>query len=108
MEYIQVMTTIDEREAAENIAHTLVSKRLAACVQVVGPISSTYWWQNKVEHTEEWLCIIKTKRSLYKKLEATIKQLHTYEVPEILAIPVADGYEGYIKWLEEYLKLSQG
>ena len=108
MEYIQVITTIDDREAAENIAYTLVSKRLAACVQVMGPISSTYLWQDKVERTEEWLCIIKTKRSLYEKLEAALRQLHTYEAPEILAIPVADGYEGYMKWLEECLKLSQG
>jgi periplasmic divalent cation tolerance protein len=62
---IEVHTTIDSREAAQKIAEAIVSKRLAACVQVSGPITSTYWWQGKIEQAEEWLCTAKTRKELY-------------------------------------------
>lgn len=99
--YIQVITTTDSREAAGKIAETLVKKKLAACVQVSGPISSTYEWQGKIENTEEWYCVIKTRESLYGKVEEAIKVVHTYEVPEIIALPVLDGNPAYLAWIDE-------
>jgi periplasmic divalent cation tolerance protein len=96
---IQVVTTTASREEAQNIAHAVVSRRLAACVQVVGPISSTYRWQGKIETSQEWLCLIKTLHTHYRALEEAIGELHSYEVPEILALGVVEGSRGYLDWL---------
>ena len=74
---------------------------MAACAQVIGPIKSTYWWKEKVEQTEEWLCIMKSKRELYEELEKAIKSIHPYEVPEIVAIPIVSGSQSYLEWLEQ-------
>jgi periplasmic divalent cation tolerance protein len=100
-EYVQVFTTTERKEDAERIARTLVEKRLAGCVQILGPIISTYWWKAKVEASQEWLCIIKSKRNIYEKLEKTIKDMHSYETPEILAMPITAGSESYLKWLSD-------
>ena len=103
-EYIQVMTTTGKREDALKIAKTMVGGRLAGCAQVVGPISSTYWWKGEIESAEEWLCLMKTKRNLYPEVEAAIRSLHSYEVPEILATPIVAGDPDYLDWLERELK----
>ncbi len=103
-EYIQVMTTTGKREDALKIAKTMVGSRLAGCAQVVGPIASTYWWKGEIESAEEWLCLMKTKRNLYPEVEAAIRSLHSYEVPEILATPIVAGNPDYLDWLERELK----
>jgi len=103
-EYLQVMTTIDDREVAIKIVQTLVEARLAGCAQVVGPIQSTYWWKGDIESAEEWLCILKTSKSLYPELEAAIRQMHSYEVAEIIASPVVAGNVDYLTWLSGELK----
>ncbi len=97
---IQIATTTSSQADAEKIAAALVERRLAACVQISGPIISTYRWQGKVEKAEEWLCTIKTRRDVYEQVEAAIRELHCYDEPEILAVPVAAGSEGYLKWLD--------
>jgi periplasmic divalent cation tolerance protein len=73
-EYIQVVTTTEKKEDAEKIAEALVKKKLAACAQTIGPIWSIYWWKGRVEKAEEWLCLIKSEKSLFCKLEETIKR----------------------------------
>ena len=103
-EYLQVVTAIEKREDAEKIAKTLVEKRLAACVQIVGPIVSTYWWKDNIETAEEWLCIIKSMKDLYEELEKSIKEIHPYETPEIFALPVVAGSKDYLKWLSNEVK----
>ena len=103
-EHIQVITTVEKQEQAERIARTLVEKRLAGCVQIIGPASSTYWWENKIETAQEWLCIIKSKRNLYEELEQAIREMHPYKVPEILATPVVAGSKKYLEWLDNELK----
>lgn len=100
-DFIQVHTTIDSREGAQKIAEVVVSKRLAACVQVSGPITSTYWWQGKLEQAEEWVCTAKTRRELYGDLEQTIREVHTYDVPEILAVSVTVGNASYLDWISQ-------
>ncbi|MCG8586812.1 MAG: divalent-cation tolerance protein CutA, partial [Pirellulales bacterium] len=90
-DYIQVTTTVDHREHAERMADMLVERRLAACVQIVGPIRSVYHWQDKVESANEFLCQAKTRRALYDKIEAAIRELHTYDEPEIIATEIIDG-----------------
>ena len=103
-QYIQVVTTTNSREEADRIAERLVNDRLAGCVQIVGPIHSRYWWKGEVEQAEEWLCIVKTKRDLYSEVEEVVRSVHSYEVPEILAIPVIVGSKSYLDWLESELK----
>lgn len=106
-EYIQVSTTAEKREDAERIARTLVEKRLAACVQILGPIRSTYWWKSKIEEADEWLCLMKTRRDKYTELEKTLKAIHPYEVPEIIAVALADGSGGYLRWIEEETRVGK-
>ena len=98
-DYIEVHTTIDSKEGAQKIAEAIVSKRLAACVQVSGPITSTYWWQGQIEQAEEWVCTAKTRRELYSDLEQAIREAHTYDVPEILAVDVVAGCVDYLNWV---------
>jgi periplasmic divalent cation tolerance protein len=98
-DYIEVHTTIDSKEGAQKIAEALVSKRLAACVQVSGPITSTYWWQGQIEQAEEWICTAKTRRELYSDLEQAIREAHTYDVPEVLAVDVVAGNPDYLTWV---------
>lgn len=103
-EFLQLQTTTASRAEAESIARALVERRLAGCVQIVGPISSTYWWEGAVETAEEYLCLIKSSRDAYPALEAAIHELHPYDVPEILAIPVAAGSAAYLDWLGDELR----
>jgi len=100
-DYIQVITTAGKKEDAEKIAKTLIEKRLAGCVQIIGPISSVYWWKNKIETEQEWLCFIKSKAKIFETLEKTIKNVHPYETPEIIALPISKGSNEYLKWLDE-------
>ena len=100
-DYIQVITTTDSKEAANKIARSVVEKRVAACAQVSGPIESTYWWEDQIETAEEWYCIIKSTSTAYKKLEEAIREVHSYDVPEILATPVLFGNQGYLDWLDK-------
>ncbi len=103
-EYIQIFTTIENKEDAEKIAKSLIEKRLAGCIQIIGPISSIYWWKNKIETSQEWLCIIKSKKNLYEEIEKSIKEIHPYEIPEIIAMPIISGNKDYLKWLDNELK----
>ena len=103
-EFVQVQTTTASEEDARRIARALVEERLAACVQIVGPITSTYWWQGRIESSQEWLCCIKTSQALYASVESTVLNLHPYDEPEILATPVVAGSDGYVKWLVTELK----
>jgi periplasmic divalent cation tolerance protein len=108
-EVLQVVTTTATREQADALAAGIVGRRLAGCVQVVGPITSTYHWQGKLEHSTEWLCIAKTMRSHYPALEAALREIHTYEVPEILAFEAVAGHGDYLTWLSgELADLSSG
>lgn len=99
-ELVQVITTIDSRPAAEALADTLVSERLAACVQLDGPLRSTYRWQGAVERAEEWRCTAKTTRARVAALADRIRALHSYQQPEILVTPVLDADPGYAAWVE--------
>jgi periplasmic divalent cation tolerance protein len=73
-------------------------------MQIIGPITSRYWWKGNLESAQEWMCVIKTKAALYEQVEAAIRASHTYEVPEILATPVEHGYQAYTDWLKSELK----
>jgi periplasmic divalent cation tolerance protein len=99
--YIQVSTTTETKEQAENIAQHLVETKLAACVQITGSITSIYRWKGKVEDAQEWFCLIKTREDLFDKVETAIKKLHSYETPEIIAVPIIKGSKEYLNWLDD-------
>jgi len=90
--------TVPSQELAKEIAHNLVSENLAACVQQLGPITSTYRWENKIQEDQEWLLLIKTNQTQYQTIETYLQKTHPYEVPEIIAIPITEGSESYLKW----------
>lgn len=103
-QYIQITTTTDSKEDALNIAGTLVRQKLAACIQIIGPITSVYRWEGKVEQAEEWQCLIKSRQDLFGDVEQAIKTLHPYDIPEIIATPLAGGSTEYLRWVEGELK----
>jgi periplasmic divalent cation tolerance protein len=103
-DYIQVVTTTATHDEAEIIARALVDERLAACTQIVGPVTSIYRWEGKIETSQEWQCWAKSRRELFEQIEAAIRRLHPYQVPEILALPIEAGSEKYLKWLDGEVK----
>jgi periplasmic divalent cation tolerance protein len=97
--FVQVATTAQTKEEAERIARVLVEERLAACVQVIGPVQSVFRWKEAVESSLEWLCLAKTTRDVLGTVEAAIRAHHSYEVPEIVATPIVEGSADYLAWL---------
>jgi periplasmic divalent cation tolerance protein len=100
-DYVQVLTAVASEEEAGRIAELLVERKLAACVQVVGPIVSRYRWQGKVEEEREWQCLVKTTRGAYERAEVAIREVHSYDEPEIVATPIVAGSPGYLAWIDE-------
>jgi periplasmic divalent cation tolerance protein len=100
----QVTTTLPDQAAAERLASVVVEERLAACAQVLGPISSTYHWQGATERATEWYCHLKTTEARLPALQARIGELHPYDVPEIIALPIVDGNAEYLRWIEQTVR----
>ena len=101
---IVVLSTCSSREEADRIAYQLVDQRLAACVSVIAGLGSIYRWQGAVERAEEVLLVIKSSRALFDSLRARIEQLNSYSTPEIIALPIVDGAEGYLDWMTAELR----
>ena len=98
--WVLVLVTTSNKEEAEHIAENIVREKLAACTNIVEGVESIYWWKGRVEKSGEALLIIKTKVTQLGKLIRRIKALHSYEVPEIIALPIIGGYPDYLKWLD--------
>lgn len=98
---IEIRTAVDSEEAALELAHQLIELRVAACVQVVGPMLSVYRWRGQLEQAQEWICLIKTLESAYARVEAAIERAHPYDVPEIIAVPVTRGLAAYSTWVRD-------
>ena len=96
-----VLTTTGSREEAEKIAHALVERRLAACVNIVGPIHSVYRWQGKVESADEHLLLIKTTSTGFDAVARAIRELHSYELPECIELAIEHGSPDYLTWIEQ-------
>jgi len=105
MKFIQVITTTDRKDLAKDIARYLVEAGLAACVQILDGMESTYLWKGKIETSREFMCLIKTREDLYPQVEEAIKKMHSYETPEIIALPILKGSQDYLKWLDDSLAL---
>jgi periplasmic divalent cation tolerance protein len=105
---IVVLTTCDSEVLAEQLARHLVENRVAACVNILPKARSIYRWQEKIEDAGEWVLLIKSRRDLFAALRAEIQRLHTYEIPEVIAIPIMDGSEAYLGWLDGQLTTPAG
>jgi periplasmic divalent cation tolerance protein len=101
---IIVLSACDSEEQAASIARNLVEQRLAACVNILPGARSIYRWKEQVEIAAEWLLVIKSRRDLFGAVRAEIVRLHSYEVPEVIALPVVDGADSYLAWLDGELK----
>ncbi len=103
-----VLTTTDSEALAEKIGRELIERRLAACVNLVGPVQSVYRWEGRIVRSEERLLIIKTSVERFPQVASAIRELHTYDVPEIVAVPLTMGDERYLSWLAGCLRDADG
>ncbi|MBI4889556.1 MAG: divalent-cation tolerance protein CutA [Acidobacteria bacterium] len=103
---ILVHSTCSSKDEAERLARALVESRLAACVAITPGVTSFYRWQGAIEQSEEWSLAIKTSRGLFPALRTELARLHSYQVPEILAVPVLDGSEAYLAWMDAELQAA--
>ncbi|MFC9974266.1 divalent-cation tolerance protein CutA [Spirillospora sp. NPDC127200] len=98
---LEVHVTAGSREEAEKVVETAVKGRYAACAQISGPITSSYWWKGELAHDEEFLVVMKTTEDRLDALTAAVKEAHSYETPEIVAVPIVGGLGDYIRWIKE-------
>jgi periplasmic divalent cation tolerance protein len=97
---IVVLSTCNSAEEAARIARGLVERRVAACVNIIPGARSVYRWQGAIEDSAEWMLVIKSRRDLFDALRTELQTMHSYEVPEVIALPVVDGSRSYLEWLE--------
>ena len=100
-QYLQLQTTTDSRAEAIELSRLAVEARLAACAQVCGPIASTYWWDDGIQREEEWLILLKLPAEKYEELQTFLTERHSYDEPEIIAVPIVAGSAGYLDWVSE-------
>ena len=98
---VVILVTAGSEAEAELIAKALVEEQLAACVNILSPVRSVYRWEGKVSDDREWLLLIKTRAERFAAVETKVKALHSYQVPEVIALPIVAGAEGYMRWLRE-------
>ncbi|MBI4115717.1 MAG: divalent-cation tolerance protein CutA [Candidatus Omnitrophica bacterium] len=98
--FIVVLTTLPSRAKARQLARLILSQKLAACVNLLGPAESFFWWQGKIDHAKEFLLIIKTRTSRFSLLRRFLEKHHPYDVPEIISLIIRDGNDAYLQWLK--------
>jgi periplasmic divalent cation tolerance protein len=103
-DYIMVLVTASGIEEARKISQTILEKKKAACTNIISGVSSSFWWRGKIENADEVLLIMKTKTSQLDEIISLVKQNHSYEVPEIIAIPIVGGSADYLRWIDESVK----
>ncbi len=107
-DFLLVLTNLPDRDAAEKLARRLVESRLAACVNILNGCTSIYRWKGDVERADEVPVLIKTRAARYEEIEAAIREQHTYEVPEVIAVPIASGLDDYLQWVAEETAIPIG
>jgi periplasmic divalent cation tolerance protein len=100
-DFVELRTTLDDRDAAAELVRAAVDERLAACGQIIGPIESTYWWKGSIEAEQEWLCVFKTTRTLAERLGEFVLERHPYEVPEVVIVAFDGTSKDYGEWIRE-------
>jgi len=99
IQYIVILVTAKDKKEAEKIAQGLLVAKLIACANIIEGVQSLFWWQGKIDSSKEVLLILKTKKILFKKVMAKVKSLHSYQTPEIIALPIVAGSEDYLSWI---------
>ena len=102
--YVVLFTTASNSEEAHKIAEALLNQRKAACVNIVSGVSSLFWWQDKLDSAQESLLIVKSKASLVNQIIALVREMHSYEVPEIIVLPIIGGNQDYLEWINKEVK----
>ena len=102
--YIVIFITAGNRKEAKRIADSLLRKKLAACINIVDRIESFFWWQKKIDSNKEVLLIVKSRKDKLQKIITCVKSAHSYEVPEIIALPIVGGYKPYLNWINDSLR----
>src|SRR5438067_6950674 len=108
MELCQVSVACASDAEAAAVADALLAARLAACVQIVGPVESRYWWQGEREQATEWLCLVKTRTALVDDVVAAVRAHHSYDTPEVIATPIVAGDAAYLAWLDAEASAARG
>lgn len=103
-----VFMSTASKEEAEIIVQKLLDKHLIACANILGPVESRFWWRNKIDRASEFLVLMKTKQELFNKLSEAVQRMHSYEIPEIVALSIARGSKPYLEWLNASLAKSAG
>ena len=106
--YVVVIMTASTEKEATKIVRCLLDEKLIACANIIGPVSSLFWWKNKIDETTEFLVLMKSHSKLFDKLAKRVKAVHSYEVPEILAVPILKGSPPYLSWLANNLQSRSG
>ena len=102
--YIVVFVTAANKKEAKIIAQDLVKKKLVACVNIVDKIESLFWWKGKVDSGKEALLIIKSRKDKFSRIMKAVKDKHSYDCPEMIALPIVGGYKPYLKWIDESVR----
>jgi len=105
--YTLVVMTVPNKEEGEKIVHRLLQERLIACANITGPVSSLFWWKEKIDKANEFLVFMKSHKKLFDKLCERVREMHSYDVPEILATPITKGLPSYLDWLKSSLQLDR-
>ncbi|MGL6227410.1 MAG: divalent-cation tolerance protein CutA [Thermoguttaceae bacterium] len=103
--FVEIVITTSSEQEGKRLAEILIEKKLAACVQISGPIRSTYTWKGRLETSKEWLCTVKTRISLFDLVAQTIRENHSYDCPQIIAVPILAGTADYLDWLDEVVPI---
>jgi periplasmic divalent cation tolerance protein len=98
--YIVILVTAKDKKEAEKIAWGLLEAKLIACANIIGGVQSLFWWQGKIDSSKEVVLVLKTKKILFKKVSAKVRSLHSYQTPEIIALPLVAGSEDYLDWID--------
>jgi periplasmic divalent cation tolerance protein len=101
---ILVFVTVASKKEARKIMRILLDKHLIACANLLGPVESQFWWKGEIDEVKEYIVVMKSDEKLFKNLSETIKQVHSYDMPEILAVPMVKGWQPYLRWLNASLK----
>lgn len=101
MSHVVVLVTGPSADEAERIGRALVEERLAACANLIPSISSAYWWKGKIEEATEALLVLKTRQDLVERLVTRVRALHSYSVPEVIALPILGGNPDYLRWIDD-------
>ncbi len=107
MNEIVIFITSGSEEEAKKLARVLVEEKLAACVNILSGVESLYWWKGKIESSKEWMLVVKTQGKMVNKVVKRVKEIHSYEVPEVIALPIVEGNKDYLQWISDTLVLRK-